>query len=262
MDLGLKGRVAAVAAASKGLGRAIAEELAREGADLAICARNEEPLRAAQKELEALGARVHATPIDLAASGEPERFVEEAASVYGRLDILVCNVGGPPSGPFVDKEVDDFRAALEQNLLSYIRMTHSALPHLRSNGWGRIVMITSTSSKEPIPGLILGNTARTGIGGFAKTLSIELARTGITVNIVAPGPFLTDRQRELAEQRAQRENITVEQALDDMRNFVPMGRIGDPAELAALVAFLCSERASYITGTTIQADGGMTRSLL
>jgi 3-oxoacyl-[acyl-carrier protein] reductase len=262
MDLGLKGRVAAVAAASKGLGRAVATELAREGADLAICARNQEPLQAARKELEASGGRVHATALDVTASGEAERFVEEAASAYGRLDILVCNVGGPPSGPFVDKDVDDFRRALEQNLLTFIRLTRAALPHLQANGWGRIVMITSSSSKEPIPGLILGNTARTGIGGFAKTLSMELARAGITVNIVAPGPFLTDRQRELAEQRAQREGIAVEQALSDMERIVPMGRIGDPSELGALVAFLCSERASFITGTTIQADGGMTRSLL
>jgi 3-oxoacyl-[acyl-carrier protein] reductase len=261
MDLGLKGRTVAVAAASKGLGRACAEEFAREGADLAICARTEEPLRAAQKELEQLGVRVLATPCDLVAEGACEQFVEDAAREYGRLDVVVSNVGGPSTGAFESKSDDDFRGAIEQNLMTAIRLTRAAVPHMKRAGWGRIVFITSSAAKQPIEGLIIGNTARAGIAGFTKTLSLELAASGITINTVAPGYILTDRQKEIAAMVSEREGISIDEAIDRTQRGIPMRRFGDPRELGALVAFLASERASFITGTTTQIDGGLVRSL-
>jgi len=262
VDLGLKGRAVAVAAASKGFGRACAEEFAREGADLAICARGEEALLSTQKDLEALGARVKAVPLDLIEPGACESFVEGCVEEYGRLDVLVSNIGGPAAGRFETQSDDEFRRILEQNLMCAVRLARTAIPHMKRGGYGRIIFITSAAVKQPWDLLITGNTARGGMAGFAKTLSSELAPTGITVNTIAPGAFLTDRQQELARMAAESEGITVEQALERSRKAVPMGRIGDPKELGALAAFLASERASFMTGTVIQIDGGTVRSLL
>jgi len=262
MDLGLKGRVAAVSAASKGLGRACAEELAREGADLSICARGEDAWHATQKELEELGGRVLAAPLDMVEPGTCERFIDETVSAYGRLDIVVSNVGGPKAGPFETHSDDDFRETMERNLMTAVRLARAAVPHMKQQGWGRLIFITSISSKQPIEGLITGNTARAGVAGFSKSLSLELATHGITSNVVAPGSILTDRTHDLASQFSKSAGITVDEAIKRLEQDIPMKRIGKPAELGALVAFLASERASFITGTMIAVDGGTVRGLL
>ena len=263
MDLGLKDRPALVAAAGKGIGRAVAEGLAREGARVALFARTEADVRRAAEEIRAAtGAAVFPLVGDVTVAGDVDRVVAAAAARFGSLHILVTNAGGPPGGVFDAMDDAKWQGAFELNLLSVIRLIRAAVPHLRAAGGGRIVNIQSTSVKQPIDGLILSNAIRAGVVGLAKTLAAELGRDRITVNTVCPGRINTERLRTLYGQRARQRGLTLEQALAAEEALIPLGRLGMPEEVAAMVVFLCSEPARYVTGTTVQVDGGLVRSLL
>jgi 3-oxoacyl-[acyl-carrier protein] reductase len=263
MDLGLKGKAAAVAAASRGLGRATARALAREGASVAVCGRDEGRIREAADEIaRETGARMLAVVADVAVAADCGRFVEETAREFGRLDILVTNTGGPKPGAF--DAVDDARweDAFRTTLSNVFHLVRAAVPHLKTNRWGRIVNIASLSAKQPVDGLLLSNVFRPAIVGLAKTLASELGPDGILVNTVCPGYTRTDRLQEVAEARAKAGGTTPEKVLADLAKSVPLGRIAEPEEFAAVVAFLCSEPASFLTGLTIAVDGGACKGLL
>ncbi len=263
MDLGLRGKVALVAASSRGLGRAVAEELAAEGTDLILCARGEDELRAAADRIRnEASVEVLAVPTDLSDPSAVDALVEAALERYGRVDVLVTNSGGPPAGSFESHSMEDWRQAVRQLLESALALTRGVLPGMKERGWGRILNVTSIAVKQPVDGLILSNSVRAAVTGFARTLANEVAPHGITVNNVLPGYTLTDRVEELAERAARNEGITEAEALERWEREIPMGRLAEPPEFAALVAFLASERAGYITGASIAVDGGWIRSLL
>ena len=263
MELGLQNKVALLAASSRGLGKAAALELAREGCHVAITARGREALAAAAQEIgRATGTQVLAIPADVSDDRQIDEMVATVLDSFGHVDILVTNAGGPRPGTFTDMEDGDWLAAVDLNLMSAIRLIRRALPQMRQRRWGRIINITSVSVKQPLDNLILSNTARAGVIGMAKTLARQVAAEGITVNNVCPGYTLTDRVLDIANTRAEANDTSVDAVLEEMASSVPAGRLGEPKELAALIAFLASERASYITGTTIQCDGGYVQSLL
>ena len=263
MDLGLQNRVALVAASSRGLGKACALELAREGACIVICAREPERLAETADEIaSATGAEVFPMAADLTDGAQIRDLVSDALARFRRIDVLVTNNGGPPAGYFYDFGDEAWLEAHQLTLLSTVRLIRAALPAMRARQWGRIINITSVSVKQPIDNLLLSNVYRPGVIGLAKTLSAQLATDGITVNNVAPGYTRTDRVLDLARARAADTGQEVEAVLAGTVGNVPMGRMGEPGELAALVAFLASERAGYITGATIQVDGGYVSGLL
>jgi 3-oxoacyl-[acyl-carrier protein] reductase len=257
MNLGLKDRVAIVAAASRGLGKACALELAQEGAKVAICARHASSLAEAADEIRAAtGAEVLPLAADLTDAEEIQHLADETLRRTGRIDVLVTNNGGPPAGYCDEFDDEIWERAHQLTLMSAVRLIRAVLPAMRAQQWGRIINITSVTTKQPIDNLVLSNVYRLGVVGLAKTLSAQLATEGITVNNVAPGYIRTDRVLHLAQVRAREEEKTVDEIMADIIADYPMKRMGEPRELAALVAFLASERASYITGTTIQVDGG------
>lgn len=263
MDLQLNGRVALVTGASSGLGLAIARELSQEGASVAMVARREDQLRKAAAELSAATSRrVLPIPGDVSVKGEAERVVKAANEVLGPIDILLANAGGPPSTLFESTTDEQYLAAINQNLMSSIRLAYACVPSMRSRKWGRVIFLSSFVAKMPMVGLILSNTARSGLFGFAKTLANEVARDGVTVNTVLPGHFDTPRAIELAKMRAEREKKDPEEVLKARVSGIPMGRSGDPKEFAAAVAFLASGRASFITGAALQIDGGQVSTIL
>ena len=263
MDLGLKGKVALVAAASQGLGRAVAEELAAEGVALILCARHDAVL---QQTCAAI-AQAHGTPVlglatDVADPAAVARLVQAGLVRFGRIDILVTNAGGPPAGTFATLNAAQWEAATHLLLTSVVELTRAVLPGMQERGWGRILNITSISVKQPVANLMLSNSLRAAVTGMARTLATEVAAQGITVNNILPGYTRTERVVGLAEAAATREGISPAEATARWEAEIPMRRLGEPREFAALAAFLCSERASYITGTSVPVDGGWIRSLL
>lgn len=263
MDLGIEGRVALVAASSRGLGRAVAEALAAEGADLVMCARGEDALQEAASAIRSgTGRRVEAVAADLTSPDEVRRVAAVAHDAFGRVDILITNTGGPPPGPFASHSPDAWEQAVRQNLFSVTNLVRAVLPGMRERGWGRIVNVTSIAVKQPVDNLILSNSVRAAVTGFARTLANEVAADGVTVNSVMPGYTRTDRLEDLAQRVADAKGIPHERRLEAWNDEIPMRRLGEPDEFAALVAFLASERASYITAQSIAVDGGFIRTLL
>ena len=263
MDLGLKGKVAIVAAASKGMGKACAMGLAGEGARVMMCARTEADLIAAANEIrEKTKAEVLAVPADVTRLADIQRVVAKTVEAFGGVDILVANAGGPPIGGFDQMTDAEWQAAFELNLLSTIRFIREVLPHMRKKRWGRILNIQSSSVKQPIDGLILSNGIRPGVVGLSKTLAVEVGKDNILINTVCPGRILTDRLRQGLGTRAKQAGKTFEEYFPTATAEIPLGRIGSPEEFSNMVVFLASERASYVTGATIQVDGGLIRGLL
>ena len=262
MDLGLRGRVALVAGASRGLGRAVAEELAAEGADLVLCARGEGPLREAADAIGRTGVRAVACPADLGDPTQVERVIAAATDAFGRVDVLVTNTGGPPPGSFESHSRDAWHAAVRQLLDSVLELTRGVLPGMKERRWGRIINVTSIAVKQPVENLVLSNSIRAAVTGMARTLANEVASYGVTVNNVLPGYTRTERVEQLAAHNAAARGTDTAAAFGAWEREIPMGRLGEPREFAALVAFLASDRASYITGTSIPVDGGWIKALL
>jgi 3-oxoacyl-[acyl-carrier protein] reductase len=263
VDLGLRGKVAIVGGASKGLGRACAEVLAEEGATLALCSRSQKDLDQAAREVrDATGADVLAFPGDLDRHETIRDLVAAAVERFGRLDILVNNSGGPPLARAHNATEAQWATALQRSLLFFARMSREALPHLRQSGGGRIINILASTVYQPIPNLALSGVTRLGVVAFAKSLADEVGRDGILVNNVCPGSILTERMLSNVTSRAKELGISVDEALAQRATETAVGRVGEPRELAYLVAFLASSRSSYITGTTLLVDGGLVRSVL
>jgi len=263
MDLGLKGKTAVVGGSSQGLGFAAALELAREGARVVVNSRSAESAEtAAAKIKEHTGGEALGVGANLSTPEGTEALVRTARATFGEIDILVTNTGGPPAGAFEDHTAEVWREAFQQNVESVLNLCRLALPSMRDRAWGRIINITSISVKQPVAGLILSNALRAGVTGFARTLANEVAADGITVNNVLPGYTATERLTELAERLSKANNTSPEQERARWEAETPMGRIGEPDELAALITFLASERAGYITAQSIAVDGGWIRSLV
>jgi 3-oxoacyl-[acyl-carrier protein] reductase len=262
VDLGLRGRVALVAASSRGLGRAIAEELAAEGMSVVMCAREEARLREAAREVAAAaGTLVVPVVADVSKKGEARRLAEEALRAMGRVDVVVTNSGGPAPGTFDSTPAEAWQGAFDILLASAVELIRAVLPGMKERGFGRVLNVTSITVKQPVENLILSNSLRAAVTGMARTLASEVAAHGITVNNLLPGYTKTERLTELAEASGARQGISPPEFYARLEKDIPARRLGEPRELAALAAFLASERAGYITGQSIAVDGGWIRGI-
>ncbi|MEP6692035.1 MAG: SDR family oxidoreductase [Gemmatimonadaceae bacterium] len=262
MQFGLDGKIALVAAASRGLGRAIAEELAREGASLIICARGADALAETRDSLVAAGAAVESVVADLSTPEGVDRVIHAAVSRFGRVDVLVTNGGGPPPGKFESHDWAAWQRAVDLLLRSAVELARGVLPGMRERKWGRIINVTSIAVKQPVDDLMLSNSIRAAVTGWARTLANEVAGDRVTVNNILPGYTRTERVEQLAANVAKTKGISERDATAVWESQIPMRRLGEPREFAALAAFLASERASYITGQSIAVDGGWIKSLV
>jgi 3-oxoacyl-[acyl-carrier protein] reductase len=262
MDLGLSGKSAMVAAASKGIGKAIALSLAREGAKVSISARTPDTLEAARRELLQLAPaeRVMAMPCDVTRAADIEQWFQKTVATFGGVDILVTNTGGPAAGRFLELSEEQWRESIDSTLFNVLRLSRLAAQEMKKRRWGRIIHLTSYVAKQPMDVLTISSTLRAGLSALTKTMSNQLAADNILVNAVLPGNVLTDRQTHLAEIRAREEGIDVATYLERSAKSIPLRRAARPEEMGDVVAFLASERASYITGTTLQVDGGVIQS--
>ena len=262
MDYKLKGKVAIVGGSSKGLGKACAVSLAKEGVNIVLCARNEDELEKTRKRIEGCGVDVLALQVDMSSAEDNERIVKETIEKFGRIDILVNNSGGPTPGSFRELSITDFDEAYNSVLRYNIRMIKLCLPYMEEKSWGRIVNITSVSVKEPMPTMVLSNIFRTAVVSFAKSISKELIGKGITINNVCPGYFRTDRITQLMQKEASDASISVQEYEEQVMSSFPHKRFMNTDELGDMIAYLCSAQAQSVTGTTIQIDGGVNRGLM
>ncbi|MBX9601058.1 MAG: SDR family oxidoreductase [Bryobacteraceae bacterium] len=262
MDMGLTGRTALVAAASQGMGKAVALGLAREGVKVAICARGKSALEAAEREIREAGGDVFAETCDVTREDQVAGWIAAVQDRFGGIDICVANAGGPPAKLFEATTVQDWRSAVDLNLMSTVYLARAVLPGMKARGWGRFLAITSISVKEPIGNLVLSNAVRSAVSALLKTLSDEYAPHGVNVNNVCPGYTATDRLQELSSVLAKSAGVSVAEIEKRWTERIPARRLGTPEEFANLVVFLASERAAYITGASIAVDGGLVRSYL
>lgn len=262
MDLGLTSRVALVAASSQGIGLATADAFAAEGCRVAMCSRNAENLEAAAAQIRShRRAEVFSQPCDVGNPSAVARFVDAVAAKFGTVDICVTNAGGPPAKGFLATTQDEWQRAIDLNFLSTVYFAREVIPHMQRQCWGRIITITSISTKQPVADLVLSNAVRAAVVGLVKSLANEFGKDGILVNNVAPGFTATDRLKQLAKTRAAASGKTEQELIDGWAAEVPLRRLGDPKELAATVVWLASERASYVTGQTVLVDGGLYKGL-
>jgi len=263
MDLGLKNKVALVLAASKGLGFACAKGLYEEGANVVICSRSQDNLKKAQKKIREISRenKIFSIVADLESEKDIKNLINETIRMFGKIDILIHNAGGPPSAPISKITKEDWTRSIDLNMLSFIKITELVIPIMQEQDSGRIIAITSVSVKQPLDNLVLSNTTRLGVVGFAKTLANECAKDNILVNVACPGPNLTARMKQLIHKTSKDTGKSEEEVKKIWTDQIPLGRLGNPEELANLVVFLASDRASYITGTVIQVDGGFVKGV-
>jgi 3-oxoacyl-[acyl-carrier protein] reductase len=262
MELNISGRVAMVAAASKGIGKAIALGLAEEGCRVSICARSQEALEGARADLEAyIGPRdVFSYVADVSQREDLENWYKHTLDRFKTVDILVTNTGGPPAARFMDLIDEQWIDGVESTLMNVVRLCRLVIPTMQEKGWGRIIHVTSLVAKQPADDLTISSTLRTGLSALTRTLANQVGQDGITVNAVLPGNTMTDRQTHLANIRSKAQGITPEEALANVEKSVPLRRIAEPREIADAVVFLASERASYVTGVSLLVDGGVCQS--